>query len=301
VDNGRVSPHLYGEMNLPILEARPDWISASARTSVQSLQLGALAGEGINHEAGRGEKVRAWNTHGYEGFASGRWRWAANTEGVIVQVSQEEASIWAKSIAQLATHWSRVDYCVTALDEGGNVHPDVDYWLKWIDGTGIKRRNAQLTRIQEAWGGASVFVGSRASSHYLRCYDKHAESEGRYPAGSWRWEVELKGVASEHEHAFWQESEMSTNATAGLVSNAFRHYGLPLPWRATGRESQHFEDRQPADADRLLRWFSTQVNPSVQWVKSVRGLEPVTDALGLTEAIIDQRESLRKRIERRLE
>jgi hypothetical protein len=287
-------------MELPILEARPDWISASAHISAKSLQLGVLAGEGINHEAARGEKVRPWNFHGYEGFSAGRWRWASQTEGIIVQVSQEEASLWAKPIAQLADHWSRVDYCVTAVDEARTIHPDNEYWLWWIEGTGIKRRNAELTRIQQAYGGASIFVGSRASSHYLRCYAKDKESEGRYPPGAWRWEVELKGVASEHEQAFWQEGEMSTEATAGLVSNAFRHYGLPLPWRATGRESQHFEDRKPSDADRLLRWFSTQVNPSVQWVKSVRGLEPVTDALGLTEAIIEQRESLRTRIERRL-
>lgn len=290
----------YSEMSLPILEARPDWLSASARIGTKSLQLGVLAGEGINHEAARGEKVRPWNYHGYEGVSSGRWRWAANTEGIIVQVSQEEASIWTKAIADLADHWSRIDYCVTALDEPSTIHPDVEYWAAWIDGTGIKRRNAQLTRIQEAWGGASIFVGSRSSSHYLRCYDKHAESEGRYPKGAWRWEVELKGVASEYEHSFWKGQEMSVEATSGVVSNAFRHYGLPLPWVASGRNTQHFEDRKPADVDRVLSWFSKQVNPSVQWAKSIRGLEPVTDALGLTEAIISDGATLRSRQERRL-
>jgi hypothetical protein len=290
----------YGDMALPIIEARPDWISASARISVKALQLGTLAGEGITHEAERGEKVRPWNFHGREGFSAGRWRWAANTEDVIVQVSQEEASLWAKAIADLSDHWSRVDYCVTALDETSSIHPDNEYWLAWIDGAGIKRRNAQLTRIQQVWGGASIFVGSRSSSHYLRCYDKAAESEGRYPKGSWRWEVELKGVASEYEHAFWKGQEMSVEATAGLVSNSFRHYGLPLPWVASGRNTQHFKDRKPTDVDRVLSWFSTQVNPSVQWAKSIRGLEPVVDALGLTEHIIHEGATLRTRLERQL-
>lgn len=288
----------YPSLQLPVLEARADWISCSARMSKTALELGTLAGEGINHEASRGEKVKPWSSHGFEGFASGRWRWASNKEHVIVQVSQEEAAIWAKPLADLADHWSRVDYCVTVVDDSGQVHPDVDYWAKWINGDGVKRRGADLQRTQKAWGGATINIGSRQSSHYLRCYNKHAESEGRYPKGAWRWELELKGAASEHEHSFWKGQSMDEVQTSGVVANAFRHYGLPIPWRASGRDTEHSAHRLPADADRLLEWFERQVKPSVAFTKQHRGLQSTSDALGLTYDMIRVGASLRAPSER---
>jgi hypothetical protein len=287
----------YLAQNLLVLEARADWISCSASMRRNALKLGTLAGEGINHEAERGEKVRAWSTHGYEGFSAGRWRWASTKEHVIVQVSQEEAAIWAKPLADLSSHWSRVDYCVTVVDEAGKVHPDVDYWDLWLNSAGVKRRGASFQRTQQAWGGATVNVGSRQSTHFLRCYNKHEESDHRYPKGSWRWEVELKGVASEHEHSLWKAGSMSEIQTSGLVADAFRHYGLPIPWRAYGRDTQHSAGRSPADADRLLSWFHRQVRPSVAFVKEQRGIQPVSDALGLTVDMIRLGAALRERTE----
>jgi Replication initiation factor len=293
VDDGRVSLPLYRDMNLEVLEARVDWISCSGRIGSWGFDLGVLAGDGIIHESERGEKVRPWSTHGYAGFAAGRWRWASTKESVIAQVSQNEAQHWAQALAQKSDHWSRIDYCVTVLDKHGAISPGAEYWLAWHDGHGVKRRNADLTRISEAWGGTSIFIGSRSSSHYLRCYDKHAESDGLYPKGSWRWEVELKGNASEHEHEWWRNASMDGRQCAGLVSGAFHHYGLPVPWSTSGRITQYSSVSRVADADRSLRWFETQVKPSVAFVKKTRGLLPVTDALGLTDDILRQGTALR--------
>jgi hypothetical protein len=271
----------YATLNLPVLEARTDWITCTARRGPMADELLAFAEAELLDQRDAGDKLSAWAFQSYKGFQAGDIRWGWGEHGGLVVASQALSNDIAPELARLANHWSRVDYCVTVLDTAGAIHPDDDYWADWLRLYRYADAPVHLRRTQSFQRGATLALGSRQSPTYLRCYDKHAESHGDYPKGAWRWELELKQGQSEAAQSRWRESPVGSAYIAGMVAYWPTTHGLEVPWRADPVIEPPGRIAHTRDADRLLKWFRTQVAPSVQWVAQARGKEEVRRALNI--------------------
>lgn len=269
----------YSTLVLPILEARTDWITATAPSGQRAHALAEFADAMVSMEATKGDKLESWGFQSYRGWQAGDWRYGWGRHGCCVVVSHEASWLNASNLAELADHWSRIDYCVTVLDTSHSIEPDHDYWQAWPWRDRPLRQLAEIRRNQGMNGGNSVTIGSRASAYYFRCYDKFSESRGAYPRGTWRWELELKREASENHHASWRSSPKDARYVMDLIASDLKRYQLSVPWlpnSAVDREKRVHRER---DADRILRWLSAQVAPAVHFAIEARGVDAVLDSL----------------------
>jgi Replication initiation factor len=271
----------YGTLELPILEARPDWITCTAFSHERKMALYEIANNNLEAEQTIGARLQDWRFQSFRGFACGRWRVGAGKLGTICVVSGEQAGIAANILAETAEHWSRVDLCVTVLDIDGVLKPDEHYWQAWGAAKAQLVNPPRLTRHQIYDGGATITLGARASAFYTRVYNKHEESPGEYPKGSWRWEVEMKREASERQQSVFKRLTHSGAHCLNLISTEILRLGLSVPWQPGAKVERSNRIRYQPDADRLLGWLDQQVKPSAQFVAAARGRDAVLEVLDL--------------------
>jgi hypothetical protein len=264
---------------MTVIEARPDWITATAATGDRAWALRNLAMRWAEETEETGNKVKPWRQLGYRGFACGGIRWGEGREGVIVQVTGPDAALHDQELAHGADHWSRVDYCVTCWDETALARPLRNYKRSLVGAVKAGTELSKVTSIETLQGGSSLYIGQRASGRYLRCYDKGAEAPAEYPAGSWRWEVEYKRELSEamqgrHRQGFGTQFDIACQLSA-----EFGRHGLKVPWPEQGTIDLPGSDRRSRDVDTVLKWLTSQVGPSARWLASKRGWPTIMTAL----------------------
>lgn len=211
----------------------------------------------------------------------GRWRWGFGKLGTIAVVSGEQAQIAAGTLADIAEHWSRVDYCVTVLDCEGVLRPDEHYWEAWPPKDLPEIHWPKLRRWQEWHGGSTMQIGSRASARYMRIYDKHAESPREYPKGAWRWEIEMKREASEQQQRINLHLSQPGWHALNTITTEIHRLGLSVPWKPGAAVERSRQIKYIADADRTLGWLAQQVAPSAQFAAQARGRDAVLAALNI--------------------
>ena len=269
----------YSTLVLPVLEARTDWITATAPSGQRAHALAEFADSMVALEAAKGDKLESWGFQSYRGWQAGDWRYGWGRHGSCVVVSHESSWLNATNLAELADHWSRIDYCVTVLDNNRTIAPDNDYWEAWPWKERPLRQLAEIRRNQGMNGGNSVTIGSRASAYYFRCYDKFSESRGAYPQGAWRWELELKREASENHHSSWRNGAKTSRYVMDLISSDLARYKLAVPWQANSEVEREPRVHRERDADRILKWLTLQVAPAVHFAIEARGVDAVLDSL----------------------
>ncbi len=275
----------YTSLRLPVLESRLDWITCTAKRDGSAVELMNYADRHIRQSANSGNKVEAYKNHGYEGWRSGNWAWGWGKHGALVVASQDDAQASAPVLAQLADHWSRCDYCVTVRDVEARIDPTEDYYQSWRQFAANKQGLPKPTRIQTLGGGATITVGERSGAYYTRVYDKAVESEGEYPDGCWRWELELKRHASEGQQRRWRDSTPPSSYALNLISTELGRYNLTVPWERSSVVKRDPEMRPQPDVERTLRWLAKQVRPSVERCIEAAGLDSVLEALNLPHVV----------------
>lgn len=266
---------------LPILESRIDWITATAPHDESGTVLLTLAEVFVESEQEAGNKLSPWRFQGYDGFQCGHWRYGWGRQGAIVVASGEQAHKTAPILAHRAKHWSRLDYAVTVHDPAQTfdaVEAGCQQW-KWRDKP--IRGTASLTSIRELGGGASLIIGQRASEKYTRIYDKFHESRGDYPKGTWRYEIEYKRAASEAEQRTWRDGGLDAAAIASRLNGELIRYGIEVPWRSGQERLILTGHRTPSDASLKAEWLKRCIRPTVQFVAEALGRDAVVEALGL--------------------
>lgn len=271
----------YDNLNLPILEAGVDWITATTPRDDGALDFASYAEALCEQQQRDGDKMEAWAFQGYRGWQCGPVRWGWGDHGALAAFSGPLANAAAATAATLARHWSRVDYQVTVEDKRADIDPSTDYWDRAAAIHTLGQHYIPLTRLQNRESGNSITLGSRTSGKYLRCYDKTKESRGQYPEGCWRFELELKRENSEAEHRRWIQSHVPVSDQLALIKDVLGAYGLGVPFATTGIVEWPERFNRVRDADRILHWFEVQVAPSVQWVAQARGRDAVRKALNI--------------------
>jgi hypothetical protein len=266
---------------LQVIEARCDWITATGSKDGKASDLADVAIGNVNGERECGYEQKPWKFQGYYGFQCGEWAWGWGEHGAIVCVSGGQAEVAARTLARSSDHWSRCDYCVTAVDATDTLRPDVEYWANLRKLQRVDGYRTAFTRIQASDNGATFSLGSRTAAVYCRTYNKHVESEGRYQLGAWRWEVELKRHRSEAEQRRQIEGNRTTAEVLALVQTEYQTRRLSVPWRvSTAVESDRCPPREPT-MEKTLKWFEVCVKPAIERAVATVGRQRVRDILQL--------------------
>ena len=264
-----------------IIEQRLDWLTCTARAGVRAEELVAFGLVALEADSGHGDKVEPFAFQGYQGQGHQHLSVGERSDGAIIVCRGAEADTLAPYLANLADHWSRVDVCVTAIADDPSYNPAQEYWELAQADDPTDPTLPKVSQARTRWGGTTTYVGSRASAVFARTYDKTQESRGRYPAASWRWELELKQFASETEQTRWQLDPGRSAMSRPLVAEQFRKWGLPVPFDSSDRCELWRSPKRERTVDSKERWLREQVRGSAQLVAKIYGRERVMSALGL--------------------
>lgn len=188
-----------------VIESQVDWLTCSAHGRERAHGLAWLSSEWAKGEAARGNRLQKWRLMGYEGSHVGRVRWGQRDEdSCLVQLSGELAERYIAEAASLADRVTRVDLAVTVRPDPPNPHLGANVYDEAAAFAQGKPRAALPWTIYDARGGRTTYLGARTSDHFLRVYNKEAESRAKDDAegvarylGCWRTELELKGMMAE--------------------------------------------------------------------------------------------------------
>ena len=266
---------------LPIIEARCDWITATAKKESKAYDLVDLAAANLAAEKEIGQEFGPWRFQGYYGFKCGEWAWGWGEHGSICCVSGGQAEISARVLARTADHFTRIDYCVTAVDPTDTIRPDVEYWVALRKRQLHELPTTSFNRIQGYDDGATFSLGARTAAVYARTYNKHVESGGSYDKGAWRWELELKRHRSEAEQRRQVEGVRTQAEVLALVQAEYGQRHLPTPWRVSTEVEKDRCPPRDASIDKTLKWFELCVKPAIERAVATVGRQRVRDILEL--------------------
>jgi len=271
----------YATIELPITEARLDWLTATCSPLRDFRPLLVYGAELMDRMVDARERKTTWRWYGYDGWQAGSLRFGFGSQGAAIVLSGELANDHARPVAELTTHWSRVDYCATVLDGASQIRPDEDYWYQWSTPTHQRGKPTEYSRVQNSRGGSTFYIGRRASEHFTRVYNKTVESDYQYPKTSWRYELELKGRASDAVRENLDKARLTPQYSAAIIAHELSRHGLAVPYRRDPEVQRDQTPRPTRDADRVLEWLRSQVRASVRFATEARGADAVREALDL--------------------
>jgi hypothetical protein len=190
---------------------------------------------------------------------------------------------------------TRIDAQVT-VDLG---HDDPDFGRRMAEVanryrfSGAREGRPFKVNYRDGYGdGGTLELGARGSEVYRRLYDKHRESfkkphrktvkAGQFPAGTWRFEGELKdGAASELFHRLSGAPSVAEGVLRE-VRGLFRDTGIELPV-GEGAAPPIREIKHRPDLHRTLEWLQAGVRASVEELIAEGYEAEALAALGLAD------------------
>ena len=265
-----------------LIEARPDWLTCSAPAGARADLLEGFANAVILAESDAGDRVSTECVQGYIGERCGGVISGSRADGVLVPLPGSTAADYTTEAARLADHWSRLDYCVTVDTSETQLDPVTEAWRALKARQAAEVKTPGFTRLENSKGGETLYIGSRSSAAFGRCYNKHVETRGEYPPGSWRWEVEYKRHLSEAHQRKWSSSALSEVEVQSIVASEFERWGTAPPFSSLADVGRTPAPPRKRDLERTRTWLSTQVAPAAQWMAESLGPIAVLEALGLS-------------------
>jgi DNA relaxase NicK len=265
---------------LPVVDAGVDWLTATVKPGRKMAMLHQLAESWYLDRQEDGWQGKAWRWNGYSGSTVDGISYGKRDDGLIVRLSGQMAlNHWA-TLVLYCDNVSRLDLQVTAQDpvSTNEWHRQAKTECRYD-----ARISGGLTRtslIDSTPNGGTFTVGSRSSDRYFRIYDKSAESEGEYPARSWRWEVEYKAaLANSIAHTLIGKQDQ-TNAMIARLRADFWSYGITLPVIYVGVGWQPTLFGRVTDDQRRLEWLRRCIRPMVDRMSEAYDVETLSEALG---------------------
>ena len=278
--------HIYSNHPLPIFESRLDWLSATIKPGQRQTVLKGRVAAWIDQRVGAGFDRRGFQTPFYKGERTDGIAWGERTDDCSITLSGVMAAKHGPTLITWADTISRCDIQLTVQD------PSLEHdWARYVDqlmGLDERVKSGQLsTRLySQRPRGITSYVGDGASDRVLRTYDKTAESDGHYPPGSWRFEVQYRHQRSANVARKLLDNSVLAQACLGAVCAAYRDYRIdvpvlciPLGWSDAGITPR-------TDNERRLLWLKRSVAPCVGRLVDHFGMDTVLDALDL-QSVID--------------
>ena len=218
---------------------------------------------------------------GYRGIACdgvfAGWR----ADGAMVSLSSVAASQGWRRFRVGNAHATRVDVQATLFDGSFSAALANAGYNAGRSGSSVRGKEPKRTIIRGTDGGCTLYVGAPRSERRLRLYDKCAESEGRYPKGTWRWEIICRHEAAEALARLLESSEDETEALLSFVAAESERFGVNLPLYTSQRPERYVIRRQISTDERRLQYLRDSVAPFLAKLGTRLSRRQLLDALGL--------------------
>lgn len=275
--------------NNRIIEARPDWLTVTARTGQGATVLQGRVKTWVERRSGEGYQVRPWRWQSYEGQIVDGISWGVRPTDTIIRLSGECAFRHAPTAFQWSTNVSRLDLQVTLQEPLlQRQWSDIAMSMAGIDAR-VQSGMTETRLIHNTPSGSTCYIGSGRGDRLMRVYDKTAESDGAYPPGCWRWEIEYKRnrairVAERMANQRWLPA-----AALDVVRQAWNDYrvaipceGIPMDWRDTSPRTETTDERR-------LEWLRTSIRPMMTGLLEAYDQQTLLEAVGLDDYGLDPR------------
>lgn len=264
-----------------VLEARVDWITATGKTGTHGTRLLDLGATLLTEQRELGNNGRPTTFQGYHGTQSNHCFVGYRMDGSCIRLGGNLAGDRWSEVANLASNVSRLDVAVTCTCEPAAFDLALDYWRTTARMAPKAGRPLDYSIIQSRGSGSTLYCGKRASERFGRVYDKHAESKGVYPPGSWRFEIEYKQLPAKEIASRMATARDVRGAILGLVEQRFQDWGLITPWDGSAPEFDDKAIKDPSDNERRFKWLTESVSQTVATCGVSYTSEQLRKALGL--------------------
>lgn len=265
----------------PTVYCGVDWLSlttgpeAEAQLAYQKAR--ALAVE----QVAEGDKLTPWSLQGWKGFAVPHLRCAEKAGDVRLELSGHLANRYWREFLPFAANVSRIDTCVDVTHDP----PRFDLAQQAFDAPGKSIGRGHPPVEKRFWistkGGQTCYVGSPRSERMGRLYDKHAESDGADPPGTWRYELQERDAMGNFTARSLDSVDDVCRTIAAYVYHYYSARGVQ-PWFRADGPSLPSKPRKPdTDLRRRLRWYAKTVRPGVRESIAAGKRTAVLEALGL--------------------
>jgi len=274
-----------------ILESQVDWLTLT-HPSYAPGHVFTHWGKSLLHTQESADNHRVpWKRLGYEGERCGKCSWGVGPQGAIIVLSGEAAAERLDTALDLAANISRTDLAVTV--NLGKPDPDLERrqfqeFRQWHSERGSAMRGSHIASVD---GGATTYVGSRASELFLRVYNKEIESRDprtRQPDERYinchRWELEVKGSRCRKLANTISTSVNPSGYIRALLASHLTTHGMDDAYICAPPERLIPGFRRRSDADTKLQWLGTQVRSTCDWLADHGHQAKVLHALGYDEA-----------------
>jgi len=268
------------------IEAGIDWFSGTLPSGHMSSAALWLAGiDLLEGQFAAGNKAADSVKLGYKGVQCGKIFIGESEQGILIVATGAAAVRAYEHLYIPEMHVSRLDIQVTIWNplDGDATGVLSEQNARDHKKRGGKGNNRQIKHIADDEGGYTLYIGSRASTSFLRLYNKDTESKQEYYKGAWRYEVEMhNALATQVAQALNGAKESLEASIVSTVALYCRNRGLYLSWG--GDASLNVLRPLPSeetDDIRSLRWLSSQVRPTVQRLIHAGYATDVAQALGI--------------------
>ena len=275
------------------LSSSVDWLTCTTKSPEARIKLYELCAE-FRKDLSPNGKITPWRFRGYQGLQCESVRWGTRADSDIAVLSGYDAEVAWRRLLPVAENVSRVDLAVT-MKVGKKIENLVDVYYEWVKQNLGAWEARKLTRMENNWGGQTLYVASRASDQFGRIYDKGAQDKKlKVPPGYlWRYEVEFKDDRAPkiaEQLQLWSlvpwDIGRSIQQTVYLwfdsrnVPPLFeRTKVLPLGSTVSARVTTD---------DKALAWLHAQVAPTVARLMDKGKTDQTLQALGVQHWIVEE-------------
>jgi len=242
----------------------------------------------------QGDDKRLWSGFGYEGFCCGGVRLGTRPGSVLVQLSGPAAQQHWHKFLPLASNCSRLDLQVTNRYPVDSSTILAKHFKAAIRAHKAGRSQRRVTLLRSSDQSATLYLGSRSSERFGRCYQKDRESRLEHYLDCLRYEVELKGKSSltvAHDIA---RQESPQRYIASLVRSWFADASVYFQIPENDGTAFICCSRMRRDDISRLEWLTSDVAPAVKLLLARGYRSRVMSALGISEQQESDRELLCK-------
>lgn len=271
---------------VPILESRLDWLTATVKPgNKQQVVKGRVESWMARREAD-GYPRHKFVTPFYQGERVNGIAIGLREDDAMITLSGPQASEHGAMVITWADTVSRLDAQITVQE------PDLSKdWAGYVDAVAgqsnlVKSKAIKTRLIRQRPNGVTSYIGSPGADRMLRCYDKHAESDGDYPPGAWRFEVQWRHNRATNAAYALLNRGISPLSCLESICSAYLSYGVSLPVHCLPPGWRDANIRSRTDNQRRLDWLHTSIAPVVGKLIDAEGVDTVLGALGL-QFIVD--------------
>lgn len=274
------------------IEVGVDWITLTMpREHPQASDMYHEAQNIIERLEYEGNEATIGARMGFDGVSIGNNFIGSREDRYCVQFTSINAQRYWRDVYRIGAHVSRIDVQCTVhytdnTDEFGGYLYETS---KNAAATTKGKPKWTVTTFKGNNGGCTVYLGSKDSEHFIRIYDKGAESAKQEYANAWRYECVLKNdYATEAAHTLFLAFDGAHIKILAFIQSYLLKRGIVSDWTANPSQAVLYTiGKTKTDRETALWWLANQVLPALDKAKKLGYYADALKALGIVAHSFD--------------